>query len=472
VKVAVVGSGPNGLAAAITLAQRGLDVVVLEQSDTPGGGCRSEQPIFDDCLHDHCATVMPLAIASPFFQGLNLDLEWLEGPAALAHPLDGEPAVLLHHTLDLMEDELGEDGAAYRRLFAPLVEHQTDILESILKPIGMPAAPVKFAKFGIPALLPLERLNRAAFRELRAPALLAGIAAHSTLPLAAMASSATALVLGMLGHTTGWPIVAGGAQMLSDRLCERLVALGGRIEPGRRVRSLDELSDYDRVVFDTSVESMAAIAAEALPNRFRRRMRRFRSGPGVFKLDWVLDGPIPWADARCADAVTVHLGGDFAEIAHSEREAWRGKISDRPFVILTQPSIVDTSRAPSGKHVVWAYCHVPSGSDREMTPAIEAQIERFAPGFRDRILGKHASTPAMFEAQNPNLTGGDISGGVQSIGQLFARPYLARDPYRTPNPRLYLASSSTPPGGGVHGMCGFNAAKSLLRDLGMESAIG
>jgi phytoene dehydrogenase-like protein len=428
--------------------------------------------MIDDCLSDHCATVMPLALVSPFFQRLNLDVEWLNGPAALAHPLDGEPAVLLHHSLDLMEDELGEDGNTYRRLFAPLVERRVEIFEAILKPILFPEAPVNFARFGVPALLPVERLNRAMFRSYRAPALLAGIAAHSTLPLSALASSATALVLGMLGHSTGWPIVAGGAQALSDRLSERLEALGGRIELGRRVRSLDQLKDYDRVVFDTSVESMVAIAADALPHRFRRRLQRFQAGPGVFKLDWVIDGPIPWSDPRCADAVTVHLGGGFAEIRHSEREVWHGRVSDRPFVILTQPSIVDSSRAPAGRQVVWAYCHVPNGSEFDMTLAIEAQIERFAPGFRDRVLGRQATTPAMFEATNPNLVGGDISGGVQSLGQIFARPYLARDPYRTPNPRLFLASSSTPPGGGVHGMCGFNAAKSLLSDLGMESAIG
>ncbi|CAN5361918.1 NAD(P)/FAD-dependent oxidoreductase [soil metagenome] len=471
-RIAIVGSGPNGLAAAITLAEAGLEVEVLEQAESAGGGCRSERPIFDDCLHDHCATVMPLAIASPFFQRLNLDIEWLEGLAALAHPLEGEAAVLLHRSLDLMEDELGEDGAAYRRLFAPLVERRAEIVEAILKPIRIPESPMRFARFGVPALQPLERLNRAMFRAQRAPALLAGIAAHSTLPLSAMASSATALVLGLLGHSTGWPIVAAGAQVLSDRLCERLTSLGGRIEVGRRVRSLDELGDYDRVVFDTSAESMVAIAAEALPDQFRRRLRRFRSGPGVFKLDWVLDGPIPWSDSRCAEAVTVHLGGDFAEIAQSEREVWQGRVSVRPFVILTQPSMVDASRAPAGREVVWAYCHVPNGRENDMASAIESQIERFAPGFRDRILGKHATTSAMFEAHNPNLIGGDISGGVQSIGQILARPYLARDPYRTPNPRLYLASSSTPPGGGVHGMCGFNAAKSLLRDLGLESAIG
>ncbi|MGH2550826.1 MAG: phytoene desaturase family protein [Thermomicrobiales bacterium] len=471
-KIAVVGSGPNGLAAAITLAEAGLDVDVLEQAATAGGGCRSDRPIFDGCLHDHCATVLPLAIASPFFQHLNLDVEWLEGPAALAHPLDDALAVLLHHSLDLMEDELGDDGNTYRTLFAPLVEHQAEIFAAILQPIRVPALSPRFARFAVPALLPLERLNRAMFRDQRAPALLAGIAAHSTLPFSAVASSAPALVLGMLGHSTGWPIVAGGAQTLSDRLCERLRVFGGRVELEHRVRSLDELRDYDRVVFDTSVESMVAIASDALPDRFKRRLRHFRSGPGVFKLDWVLDGPIPWSDPRCGEAVTVHLGGNFAEIARAEREIWQGRVSDRPFVILTQPSIVDASRAPAGRQVVWAYCHVPSGSELDMTSAIEGQIERFAPGFRDRILGKHATTPAMFEAQNPNLIGGDISGGMQSIGQILARPYLARDPYRTPNSRLFLASSSTPPGGGVHGMCGYNAAKSLLRDLGSESAIG
>lgn len=470
-RVAVVGSGPNGLAAAITLAKAGLSIDVLEQSETAGGGCRSVRTMFEDCLHDHCATVMPLAIASPFFQRLNLDVEWLEGPAALAHPLDGEPALLLHHSLDLMEDELGGDGGAYQQLFAPFLERRDEIFDAILKPIRIPDSPLRFSQFGVPALMPLERLNRARFRERRAPALLAGIAAHSTLPLSAIASSATALVLGMLGHSTGWPIVAGGAHLLSDRLCERFVALGGRIELGRRVRSLDELGNYDRVVFDTSVESMVAIATDALSDRFRRRLRRFRSGPGVFKLDWVIDGPIPWSDPRCAEAITVHLGGDSAEIAHSEREVWQGRVSNRPFVILTQPSIVDDSRTPDDRQVVWAYCHVPNGSQIEMTFAIENQIERFAPGFRDRILGKQATTPAMFEAQNPNLIGGDISGGLQSVGQIFARPYLARDPYRTSNPRLFLASSSTPPGGGVHGMCGFNAAKSLLRELGMGSAI-
>lgn len=471
-KVAVIGSGPNGLAAALTLAEAGIEVDVFEQAASAGGGCRSERSIFDDCLHDRCATAMPLAVASPFFQRLNPDVQWLQGTTVLAHPLDGEPAVFQYRSLEDTSRELERDGGAYRRLFAPLIADQAGLLEAILSPLRWPDSPLRFARFGLPALLPINRLSGVLFREPRARALMLGIAAHAAAPLEGMASSATALVLGMLGHTAGWPIVAGGAQQLSDRLLGRLNGLGGSIEVERRIATLDELGSFDKVIFDTSTDAMVSIAGNALPDRFGKRLRRFRRGPGVFKLDWVLDGPIPWSDPRCGEAVVVHLGGTSEEISFSENEVWQGRVSARPFVILAQPSIVDPSRAPAGRHVVWAYCHVPNGSEIDMTGAIETQIERFAPGFRHRILGKHATPPAKLEAQNPNLIGGDISGGAQTIGQLFARPYLARNPYRTPNPRLFLASASTPPGGGVHGMCGYNAAHSLLGMLKSGSAIG
>lgn len=466
---AVIGSGPNGLAAAITLAEAGVAVDVFEQAPSPGGGCRSERLIFDDCLHDTCASVLPLAIASPVFSRMSLGVQWLHGPAVLAHPLDDEPAVLLSRSLDDTANGLGRDGTAWRRLFGPLLGHQAEMLDVILKPLGWPEHPLRFARFGLPALLPLDRLNRAFFRETRSRALLAGIAAHAMTPLSAPASSAAALVLAMLGHSVGWPVAAGGAQRLTDALVARLELLGGRIHAGHPVAGVGEFGDRSMILFDTSPGAMVSIAGDALPRRFGTRLRRFRSGPGVFKLDWVLDGPVPWADARCAEAITVHLGGDEREIAAAEAAAWAGSVSERPFVILAQPSIADGSRAPAGRHVVWAYCHVPNGCSIDMTTAIEGQIERFAPGFRARVLGRYATTPAMFEQRNPNLVGGDISGGAQTIGQIFARPYLARDPYRTPNPRLFLASSSTPPGGGVHGMCGYNAAQSALSRM---SAVG
>jgi phytoene dehydrogenase-like protein len=462
VSVAVVGSGPNGLAAAITLAEAGIDVDVFERGGSPGGSCRSETLIFDDCIYDTCASVLPLAVASPAFSGMQLDVAWLHSRAVLAHPLDNEPAVLLHRSLDETAYELGRDAARYRRLFGPLVEHHGDLLESLLQPLGWPADPIQFARFGLPALMPLTRLNRALFRETRVRSLLAGLAAHAVIPLTSPASSAFALMLGMLGHTVGWPVAAGGSQRVTDALVARLERSGGRVHVNQPVGALPEMGQRDAVLFDTSPEAMVAISGDALPERFRARLRRFNRGPGVFKIDLVLDGPIPWKDERCAEAITVHIGGSDREIADAEEKAWRGIVGERPFVILAQPSTVDASRAPAGKQIVWAYCHVPNGSEVDMTAAIERQIERFAPGFRERIVERLITPPAALEARNPNLHGGDITGGAQTIGQIFARPYLSRDPYRTPNPSLFLASSSTPPGGGVHGMCGYNAARSAL----------
>lgn len=460
--VAIVGSGPNGLTAAITLAEAGIAVDVFEQASSPGGGCRSERLIVDDCLHDVCASVLPLAVASPAFQGMALDLPWLHSRAVLAHPLDDEPAVLLYRSLEDTANELGRDARSWQHLFAPLIEHQTEILDTVLRPLGVPAKPLQFARFGVPALFSLERLNSLLFREERGRALLAGMAAHAVVPLTAPASSSTALVLAMLGQSVGWPIVAGGTQQLTAALIERLTALGGHVHLDRHIEQLAELGERSAILFDTAPNAMVSIAGTALPKRFGSRLARFRRGPGVFKLDLVLDGPIPWADRRCAEAITVHIGGTEREIAVSEDCVWQGTVCEQPFVILAQPSIVDPTRAPDGKQVVWAYCHVPNGSAIDMTNAIEAQIERFAPGFRERIVGRHVMSPAVLEARNPNLVGGDISGGAPTIGQLLARPYLARDPYRTPNPRLFLASSSTPPGGGAHGMCGYNAARSAL----------
>lgn len=460
---AVVGSGPNGLAAAITLAEAGVDTEVFEQASSPGGACHSERLIFDDCLHDVCASVLPLAAASPAFRRMGLDVDWLHSRAVLAHPLDNEPAVLLYRSLDDTARNLGRDAAAYRRLFSPLVEHHEELLDAILRPLSWPEHPFEFARFGVPALMPLTWLNRALFREERTRALLAGLAAHSVVPLTIAAASSTALVLAMLGHAVGWPIVRGGSQRLTDELVVRLHDSGGQIHLGHPVTKLGDLAERQAVLFDTSPRAMVSIAGDALPAKFHTRMKRFHRGPGLFKLDWVLDGPIPWADSRCAEAITVHIGGIEPEIAESENLVWRGAPVERPFVILAQPSIVDPSRAPANRHIVWGYCHVPNGSAVDMTGEIERQIERFAPGFRDRIVERFVTPPSALEARNPNLVGGDISGGAQTLGQLFARPYLARDPYRTPNPHLFLASSSTPPGGGVHGMCGYNAARSALK---------
>jgi phytoene dehydrogenase-like protein len=464
----VIGSGPNGLSAAAELARNGASVLVLEAAETIGGGTRTADLTLPGFRHDVCSSAHPLGILSPYFATLPLaehGLTWLQSAASVAHPLDGQPPVMLGPSLRATAEGLGPDATSYRRLISPLLRHPQELLAEVLGPAHLPRHPFILARFGIPALLPAATLGHTLFRGERARALLAGCAAHAALPLSRPVSAAAGILFLFAAHVETWPVAQGGSAAITSALAGYLQSLGGRIETGHRVRSLADLPQARVQLFDTSPAQLAHIAAQMLPGRYVRQLRTFRYGPGVFKVDWALDGPIPWRDAACRDASTVHLGGTLDEIAASEAAVWRGEHPDRPYVIVVQPTLVDPSRAPSGKHTAWAYCHVPSGSGVDRTDAIERQMERFAPGFRDRILGTHVMGTADLERYNPNNVGGAITGGVTDLGQLFTRPAVRINPYATPNPRLFICSASTPPGGGVHGMCGYHAARTALRHL-------
>ncbi len=468
----VVGSGPNGLSAAIVLARAGVAVRVLEAADTVGGGARSAELTLPGLVHDVCSAIHPLGVASPFFRTLPLaehGVEWIEPPAALAHPFDDGSAALLERSPEVVVRGLGEDEARWRRLFAPLVRDAEPLLEDVLAPVHVPAHPIALARFGIRAAPPATTLARLSFRGEKARGLFAGLAAHSMLRLDRPPSAAFGLMLGLLGHSVGWPFPHGGSQRLSDALASYLRALGGEIETGRRVESLAELGDSRAVLLDVTPRGLLALAGDRLPDRYRHGLERYRYGPGVFKLDWALDGPIPWRAEECARAATVHLGGTLEEIAASEAAPGQGEVVERPYVLLAQQSLFDPTRAPAGQHTVWAYCHVPNGSTVDMTERIEAQVERFAPGFRERILSRSALGPAEIERYNANYVGGDINAGAATLSQLFTRPVARVSPYTTPLPGVFLCSASTPPGGGVHGMCGFHAAQAALRQLAGDS---
>jgi phytoene dehydrogenase-like protein len=472
VDAVVVGSGPNGLAAAITLARAGRSVHLIEGAETIGGGARSAELTLPGFVHDVCSAAYPFGRTSPFFAGLGEALErqglrWVEAPVAIGHPLDDGTAVLLTRDLGATASSLGEDAAAYRGLLGPLVRSWGGLLPDILAPFHVPLSParaVRLALFGLRGLQPASTLARR-FRGPRARALFGGAAAHSILAMTEPVSGAAGLVMLASAHADGWPIPAGGAGRIPDALAAELRRLGGTIEVGRSVASVRDLPAHHVALFDVTPRQLATIAGERLPGRYRRSLERFRYGPGVFKLDVALDGPIPWRASDLARAGTVHLGGTFEEIARSEAEVAAGRVPDRPFVLLVQASLFDPSRAPAGRHTAWAYCHVPNGSTVDMTEPILRQVERYAPGFRDRILGSHVLGPAALEAYNPNDVGGDIAGGRLDLGQLFTRPTIRLDPYSTPDPSIYLCSASTPPGGGVHGMCGWHAARSALRRL-------
>ena len=464
----VVGAGPNGLAAAVELARAGLSVRVLEAADTVGGGARSAELTLPGFVHDVCSAIHPLGIASPFFRSLPLadhGLEWVEPPAALAHPFDDGGAALLARSPDAAMPTLGEDDERWGRLFAPLVRNPESLLDEILAPLHVPAHPLTLARFGLRALLPATTVARRSFRGARARGLFAGLAAHSMLPLERPASAAFGLMLGLLGHAVGWPFPRGGSQALSDALASYLRSLGGEIETGRRVESLAELGETRLVVLDVTPRGLLELAGDRLPDRYRRRLERYRYGPGVFKLDWALAGPIPWRADECSRAATVHLGATLEEIAASEAAPAQNRIAERPYVLLAQQSLFDPTRAPAGRHTAWAYCHVPNGSSVDMTERVESQVERFAPGFRERILARSALGPADLERSNPNYVGGDINGGLADLRQLLTRPVARWSPYSTPLPGVFLCSTSTPPGGGVHGMCGFHAARAALRSI-------
>jgi phytoene dehydrogenase-like protein len=462
----VVGSGPNGLAAAIVLARAGRRVTVFEADTVIGGGLRSAELTLPGFLHDMCSAIHAFAVASPLFQTLpltELGVDWIEPSAMLAHPFDAADPAVVERSVAATAAGLGEDGAAYRLLMDRLVEDWPRIQANVLGPPRLPRHPFALAWFGLKALRSARGFARSTFRGTRARGLFAGISAHGMLPLDAMLTAGFGLVLALTTHTAGWVFPRGGAQRLADALGAHLRNLGGEIVTGMPIRSIDDLPHARAILCDLSPRPFLRIAGHRLPTRYRRKLQAFRYGMGVFKVDWALDAPIPWRAEGCRRAGTVHLGSTLEEIARSERGAWIGVPAERPFVLLTQPTLFDPTRAPAGKHTAWAYCHVPHASDADMLPAIEQQIERFAPGFRERVLARHVMRPSDLERKNPNLVGGDIGAGVTDLQQFVARPTLSW--YRTPVRGLYLCSASTPPGVGVHGMCGYFAAQAALNDV-------
>lgn len=462
----VVGSGPNGLAAAITLARAGVHVVVYEASDKPGGGCRSDELTGPGYVHDTCSAIHPLAAASPFFKTIDLaehGVELIQPSAPLAHPLDGGRAVVLERSIDQTAEQLGNDGDAYRSLLAPLARNAEALVADFMGPLRFPDHPIPFTSFGLKALRSASGFARSRFEGEAARGIFAGIAAHSFLPLTSITSAAYGLMLAAVGHAVGWPLPRGGSQRLTDALVAELEKNGGRVETNRRIDDIEDLGAADAILFDLTPKQIIAIARRRLPDRYVRKLARYRYGPGVFKIDYALSEPVPWAAPECARAGTVHLGGTLDEIAASEVAASDGRLSDHPYMLVAQQSLFDDTRAPAGKHTLWTYSHVPNGSTADVTDAMEAQLERFAPGFRDVVEQRHVMGPADLQRRNANYVGGDINGGLADLRQLFTRPVARLDPYTTPADNLYICSSSTPPSGGVHGMCGFHAARSALK---------
>lgn len=475
----VIGSGPNGLSAAIVLAQAGVAVDVYEAESIPGGACRTLELTLPGFLHDFGSAVHPMGAGSPFFQSLPLEkygLEWIHSAAPLAHPFPDGTAVTLERTLRKQSIILGDDGPAWTRLFAPLADHWDDIRDAILRPFTPLSAPVwkhplLMARFGMPALLPATTLARTMFKGGRARGLFAGLAAHSFLSLDAPLSASFGLVLGMVAHAVGWPVPRGGSQAITRALVAHLEALGGTLHLNHRVDRLDDLPSADVIIADITPKQLLKMAASRLTPSYKRDMRMYRYGPAAFKIDYALNAPIPWKAQECLIAATVHVGGSMEEVAASEKAMARGHVAGRPFLLVAQPSLFDNTRVPTGSssHVAWVYCHVPNGCTIDMVPAIEAQMERFAPGFRDCILAKNVLTPARLQSMDANLVGGDINGGAMNAAQFLLRP--TRRFYKTSAPEIFLCSASTPPGGGVHGMCGHNAARDALRFLAQSNLL-
>lgn len=465
----IVGSGPNGLAAGVALARAGRSVVIYEAKSTVGGGTRTEELTRPGFVHDVCSAVHPTAVISPFFRTLPLEdhgLEWVYPPASLAHPLDDGSAAVLEHSIEETAATLGPDGASYRALMEPLVRCSEALFEDLLAPLRIPRHPFSMLRFGWHAWRSAVGLACGRFRGPHARALFAGNAGHTFLPLDRLFTAAMGLILSIAGHRPGWPHAKGGTAKLSGALASYFESLGGTIVREHPVRSLRALPRSRVVLLDVTPKQVLELAGEDLPPRYRKRLRRYRYGPAAFKVDWALRERIPWTASTCQRVATVHVGGTMDEIAAAESALWtRSAPPERPFVLVAQPSVSDPSRAPEGMHTGWAYAHVPHGCDVDMTEAVEAQIERFAPGFKDCILERHTMSPAQFEAYNANNVGGHIIGGVSDIAQLYTRPVARLNPYTTPNPRLFLCSASTPPGGGVHGMGGYFAAQAALRRL-------
>lgn len=468
----MIGSGPNGFAAGILLAQKGLSVLIVEASNEVGGGVRSAELTLPGFTHDVCSAIHPLTIASPFFQTLPLGefgLEYVQPEASLAHPLDDGTAVLVKRSVEETAANLGIDGLSYERLVKILSRNWGVLAEDLLAPLGIPRNPFFMAAFGLKGFASAKSLINHYFRETRARAMFAGNAAHSMIPLESVPSAAFGLVLLLTAHAVGWGFPKGGAKNISFALRDYFLSLGGEIETNFEVKNIDELPASKTILFDITPKQIVKLAGHRLTESYQKRLEKFRYGAGAFKVDFALSEPIPWQSAECSDAGTVHLGGTFEEIAASEREHEQGKISENPFVLVAQHTLFDETRAPAGMHTAWAYCHVPNNSTVDMTEIIENQIERFAPGFKDCILAKAAKSPAALERWNANYVGGDINGGAGTISQLFTRPVVKFDPYAIPSKGLYICSSSTPPGGGVHGMCGYHAAKSVLKnEFGMK----
>jgi len=463
----VVGSGPNGLAAAILMQQKGRSVLLIEGKATIGGGMRSAQLTLPGYIHDICSAIHPLAVASPFFEQLPLSehgLEYIYPSIAAAHPFDNGTAAIIKTSVEETAGLLGADEREYKKLMYPVVNDWPMIAPDALGPLHYPKHPMAMARFGLTALTSAAHLARR-FNTMEAQGLIGGMAAHSMQPLTKLSTSAIALVLMTAAHLKGWPVPKGGSVSLASALSEYFVALGGKIETNFHVSSMEQLPSAHAVLFDITPKQLLQIAGHRFSSIYKWQLEHYRYGMGVFKVDWALDAPIPFAAADCHEAGTIHIGNTFNEITTSEQQTWDGKVAEKPFVLLAQPSVFDSTRAPLGKHTAWAYCHVPNGSKVDMTEAIEKQVERFAPGFKDNILARHTFSAAQMEEYNPNYIGGDINGGVIDLSQLFTRPALRWSPYKTSAKGIYICSASTPPGGGVHGMCGYHAAKRALKDV-------
>ena len=466
--VVIIGSGPNGLSSGIYLARKGLQVLIIEAANQVGGGTRTAELTLDGFHHDVCSAVHPSGYLSPYFKELDLEqygLEWVFPKASVAHPLDNEAAVILSKSVEETAANLGIDQKAYQRIMQPIAKHVDWLMEDSLRPLGMFKHPFFMTRFGMKAALPATLFSKLVFKGKRAKALFAGCTAHSILPFDKFFTTALGLVFLANGHAVDWPVAKGGSQSIANALLECFKKAGGEILLSTKIENYNELPSAKAYLFDTDPLQVANIAENELPTSYKKRLRKYNFGPGVFKIDYALSEPIPWKDPRCLEASTVHIGGTFEEIAKAEKEAWQGLHSEKPYVLLAQQSQFDDTRSPEGQHTCWAYCHVPNGSTEDKSEIIENQIERFAPGFKDIILAKHSMNTKAFQTYNSNYVGGAVTGGAADITQLFTRPVARFNPYSTPNPKIFMCSASTPPGGGVHGMNGYWAAKSVLKSV-------